>query len=226
MSKPLPRLLLLPGWGEDARIFRNLQPELARHFSQVVNVTYREVLLGLPARPKPEAFLDRLIAFYGIEPGDVVIGHSFGGWVAYQLNGRVGCPAAMLCSLSERWRVRPTLKLFMPVSWVIRLGLFHTSFFRGYQRLRYRGKPSANEMEVVIQNFRQWTNTEIYQVPALMMQRIRKHEATNLLRIHAQQDELIRPPRELHVVVPGDHFAPATHPEPILQRLEVWLGGL
>ena len=226
MSNTLPRLLLLPGWGEDARIFRNLQPELAQHFSQVVNVTYRDVLLGMPARPQPEAFLERLIELYGIQPDDVVIGHSFGGWVAYQLNGRLGCPTAMLCSLSERRRVRPMLKLFMPVSWVIRLGLFHTSFFQSFQRMRYRGKPSATEMDIVIQNFSQWSNTEIYQVLALMMQRIRKHEATNLLRIHAQQDELIRAPREMHVVVPGDHFAPATHPEPILQRLEVWLGGL
>jgi pimeloyl-ACP methyl ester carboxylesterase len=217
-----PTIFLLPGLGEDARIYRHIAPVLG-HFARIVIVQYREVLLGLPSNCTPEAYLKRLVALYGIGSDDIVIGHSFGGWTAYLLHIHQGNPAAMLCSFSDRRRLRPLIRVAMPGKVALQFGLLKTPFVRGLQKRRYAKKDSLPEMLNVLDVFRRSTDRELYQIVHLIGSKVPVKEAMDVLRIQAKDDELVRRPREMHLLVDGDHFAPGTHPDRILDHLLPWV---
>jgi pimeloyl-ACP methyl ester carboxylesterase len=222
------RLFFIPGFGETPSIFDQIAPHLPGKKIFVNN--WQLQLIG--DRPRPDltalSYARELTERFSITAGDVVIGHSMGGWIGLHLKHLTGCAVVQIGSWSAPAKVvRPVSNLNL-VYWAVRRGLYFNRLVRRLLlRYNYRGKPSAGVFSEVLGNLiRGDKHNVINQLRIIYSPVPEGFTAQPDLRIHARADTIIRYPDEPALEVPGDHFSLHTHPrevyEPILAFLAAW----
>ena len=99
------RIILLPGFGEDRRIFRAIMPYFENYNTLIVD--YQDLLPNFTIHNiRLEKFVKKLIRTYRITKNDVLIGHSMGGYLAHYIRQRVGCEVCLHSSFTNPKKIK------------------------------------------------------------------------------------------------------------------------
>lgn len=217
------RLFFIPGFGETPAIFDRIAPHLPGEKTFVDNWQ----LVG--NRPRPDltalSYARELAARFGITAGDVIIGHSMGGWIGLHLKHLTGCASVQIGSWSAPAKVvRPVSNLDL-VYWTVRRGLYFNRPVRCLLlRVAYRGKPSAAVFGEVFGNLMRGDKDNVVNQLRIIYSPVPGGlTAQPDLRIHARADTIIGYPDEPALEVPGDHFSLCTHPRQVYEPIRAFL---
>ncbi len=224
------RLILLPGFGEDDRIFRNLAPQFKQY--DILHVDYRDVLRNFNVKDITlRKFIESMIRYYDINDSDILIGHSLGGFIAHQIRQTVDCQNCLIASFTDPSKVKLPVSYKRLMKFLTMKGMFTSKLFKEVVWTTYKRKSSAVEIENVLSVFESYSKEDIYKLIKIVEPQkrkwtklfVRKQVSKPSLIIHPASDWIIKRPDEDHIKVKGDHFALATNYEIVGKHLENWL---
>lgn len=234
MARPR-RIILLPGYGEDERIFRHLEATLASY--RYVIVDYKRILPHFkPSNIKLERFIKRLIFTYCITERDILIGHSLGGYLAHHIRQVTGCEACLHSSFVHPSKIKILLRSQAIIKHTVGRGVLNTPLAKAITQWRYQNQPSAQEIDQVMHLLDEYGPEDVLKLTLLFFRRrkrtlgwLRSTPAYALppsLIIHPASDRVVAAPDLPHHSIPGDHFSIVTHPAPSIALIHAWLENL
>lgn len=204
------RLFLFPGFSEDIHIFSEMIPLLTPHYEVICpdyranfDVLWEENALNIGR------FVELLEKEHLINEADLLVGHSFGGWVATNLQKRTKSKAILIASFSNPHKVRRRWLLFSRFAqFLAKNGLFkwkivHKSIVRKYLDL-----PTLPAIQKCIEVMKAWENKHLLTVAKLIHKNPVVAEFPHpILRFHGDKDIVVAPPDEEYILLEGkDHF--------------------
>lgn len=217
------RILLIHGYVEDPTIFDKLMPLLPT--ADYVPVTLADEF----ARWKPMGSINvRLVAqyladYYKITAGDVLIGHSMGGWIAAHIKQLTGAMVIQIASWTDQRKINfPTQSLGL-MKFLLSTGITQSRALNNFFRKQYPFKESFALYERLVEGSRHMSRTYLYQQMQTLFAKVPPLTGQPDLRIHARPDNVIFPPDEPFVEVPGDHFSLYIHPEAVAAPIRTLL---
>ncbi|RMG19259.1 MAG: hypothetical protein D6730_21815 [Bacteroidetes bacterium] len=217
------RIFLLPGFGEDVRIFRKLRPYLQGF--ELVDVEYEAVLNRFHLfNIHIQAFARQLATEYKMDQHDILIGHSFGGYTAHAIRQQLACEACLIASFTDPAKVRRRKGVSR---WnnvpLIMLGMLKSAKARSVIEQVYAGRESLEEILSVMDNFRNFRQVNLAKQDLMMWQKPIPLRLEPSLRIHSRADRIVRYPDEPFEEVPGDHFNLVVHHQAVGELVAAWL---
>lgn len=226
------RVLLLPGFGEDRRIFRYLRRFMADF--EIVDVCYRENLGRFTLKELHlDPFVENLIEDYAITRQDLLVGHSMGGFLSHHIRQRVKCANFMIASFTDSRKLSPVINNKRLTKFFASRGWIKSFMYKQLVELIYAKRKSLEELRVTFEAFDTYTNEELTKQLKLILDRpggvlnwLRskpKYDLAPDMMVHPRQDDIVAAPEEKHIKVDGDHFALATHSVAVGHILTKWL---
>ena len=212
----MPRLFLLHGYVEDSSIFDPLRPLLpAAAQAAVVDVELEDVFgQWQPRGPVNAATLAaHLITLYQITASDVLIGHSMGGWIAAHIKQQVGCRIGLLGAFTDQRKIVSKMRSPFWLGLVVKTGLMQSRYMRRRVKLAYRRDESRALHTQLSDGMARLTRRYVHQQMQVLFAPAPPLTIAPDLRLHARRDNIIRPPDEPYVEIPGDHFAHYYYPQ-------------
>jgi len=217
----MKRLLLLHGYTEDRTIFDPLLPLLPPFAEVMLLELEEEFAQWRPAGPVNVVTLARyLAARYRIGPTDVLPGHSMGGWIAAHLQQQTGAAAILLSSFTDQAKLVSHLRSPRLLSFCACLGLVQNRWLNEYSRRRYRHDDSRALHARLVAGMGRFRRRYVAQQLRVLFAPVPPLTVEPVLRIHALADNVVRPPDEPFVEIPGDHFAHYYYPELVAAAIE------
>jgi len=225
------RIVLLPGFGEDKRIFRKIAPYLNDY--ELLYIDYRSVLHQFtPDDIEIHNFINALCRHYDINEDDILIGHSLGGFISHHLRQQLGCDNCLIASFTNPKKIKLPYNYKKLAKWFTDKGGFTSIPFRQIVRLKYRNSPALPDLENSLEVFQEYGKQDIYKLIRLLQPRWKgllkwllpvSAEVPPSLILHPKKDSIVAAPDEPHTQLPGNHFSPVTYPELVGEHLEAWL---
>lgn len=219
------RLLLLHGYTEDASIFAPLLPLLPAGLP-VVPIELPEALANWrPARGpiNVATVAARLVEVYHIEPQDVLLGHSMGGWLASYVKQQTGATAILLSSFTDQRQIVSANRRLGYLRLLVYSGLMQSQWLSGRFKQRYRREESRALYHQLVDGTRRLSRRHLYQQLQVLFAPAPPLTAAPDLRLHATRDNIIRPPQEAYVEIPGDHFGHYYNPQLVVDAIRPYL---
>lgn len=214
------RIFFIHGFGEKPTVFNQIAPHIpGSHIFidvwEVLGNTYHKDINVLK-------FAKHLIELHGIQPGDVIIGHSMGGRIAFHIKHVVGCRCIQIASWTKSDRVVLPIQNFKIVYFLISIGLVFNRFSQWFMVKKfYSHKPSKEIFADTFNRLRISSKNAVISQMRIVLEPV--EEAITVkpdLRIHAKADNIIRYPKgEECVTVSGDHFTLVTSPEEVYKPI-------
>jgi pimeloyl-ACP methyl ester carboxylesterase len=200
------RLLLVPGYLEDSTIFDTLRPLLPPATEVLALELEPEFAQWRPTGPVNVVSLARHLAErYHIGPTDVLIGHSMGGWIVAHLKAQTGATAIVLSGFTDQRKVVAASRHPLALALYAWLGVGGSRWLRQQAKRRYQFDESRELYNQLADR--------LVRYPRRFVHRQLQPLATPPdLRLHARRDNVVLPPDEEYVEIPGDHFAHYYHP--------------
>lgn len=208
------KIFLFPGFVQDATAFAPLQAILENRF-EVICVNYLTILPEIDTENANIIFFaKRLVEIYKIQNTDILIGHSFGGWVAANIQQLTSSPCVLIASFTNPRKPVHAKIGFNPLGFsLIRAGSFKWGFLHKIVLYRYRNKPQLPSIQNGIHIMKTWKNEDLLKITRLIAFQPQITSPTApLLRIHSNRDEVVSPPDEPHICIPNaSHGIHYTH---------------
>jgi pimeloyl-ACP methyl ester carboxylesterase len=208
----MKRLLLLPGYLEDGTIFDTLRPLLPPAAVEVIEL---EPALDQwrPRGPVSAVTLARYLAErHRIGPADVVIGHSMGGWIAAHIKAETGATAVLLSSFTDQQKVVAASRNPLLLGLYAYLGLGRNRWLRERAKRQYQFEESRLLYAELADGMVRIPRRHVHRQLQVLFAPVPALAALPELRVHALADNVVRPPDEPFVEIPGDHFAHYYYP--------------
>jgi len=213
------RIFFIPGLGEEISIFDKIQLFIPGEKVFIDNWTlleqvYEKKLTAL-------VYAQYLVQHFKIQKGDVIIGHSMGGWIALYIKQLVDCRIVQIASWTDSRKIRRAFLDRHIIYFLAKKGIgLNALVLRILVWLHYKNKSSR---EIFISVFKRLMrgNKEIVAKKLMIIFNPVKAPltATADLRIHAKGDKIVKFPDEPFIVVAGDHFTLYTHPETVYEPI-------
>lgn len=222
-----PRVVFFPGFAEDIRVFEQMLPHFATDFHYVV-VDYQDILLEIDEKKPDLPLFARLIAEkYDIQDRDLLIGHSFGGWAAINVQLHTSSPVVSIGSFTHPKKPKVSKIGFNRLGyWLIKKGMFKSPLLHAITRFRYKNTPMWGAVAPCIEVMKTYKDLDLLKITKLIAHQNPVTPIAPLLHIHAPKDQTVSPPDEPHIVVHGDHFIQHTHAEELSKYIKDWKGSL
>lgn len=209
----LNRIFLIHGYVENPTIFDTLVPLLPP--ADYVRIDLADEFGRW--QPTGPVNVRRLAQYltdqYKITADDVLIGHSMGGWTAVNIKQVSGAAAVQLASWTNQRKILfPTDNLTI-LRLLLNAGLTQSRTLNNYFKKQYPFAESRELYNRLIDESMQMTRRYIWQQLQTLFAKVPPLTVQPDLRIHARPDNIVRPPNETFVEVPGDHFSLVFHPE-------------
>ncbi len=218
------RILLLPGYGCNALSFSEIEPFLADY--TVEHIDYRAITARFTnSKFNLRDFVNQLIVQHRITTKDILIGHSMGGFIAYNISQIVRCEVCLIGSFTDVSRIVRLAPIKLVSDVFITLGGLKWSRAHQYLLKRRQQRPqSLPAFEAVLDNFMNYyTTDDLLKLSQLAYAPALAHNKPPSLRIHSKIDKIVLPPLEPYTETPGDHFNLLTHPKEVGKVLTEWL---
>ena len=208
------RLLLLPGYLEDAGIFENLRPRLPAGLPVEV-IDNEMVFASWRPRDRPDVgqLARHVAAQFQIGPADVLIGHSMGGWLAIHLKQLTGARAILINSFTDQRKIVSAIRHPRLLGFYVWTGLMQSRWMRARFKRDYRRDESRALHAGLVDGLARHRRRFIHQQLQVLFAPAPPLTVQPDLRLHARRDNVIRPPDEPFIELPGDHFAHVFYPE-------------
>lgn len=200
------KLFLFPGFAEDTFCYNELIPLIKNY--EFIHVDYRPILdkFTLPFITVQQ-FSNHLIKHYNIQPEDKIIGHSMGGYFAFQVREIIGTEICMIAGFNDPEKVIHILPQFPRITFLAAFsGLLKTSYLKNYLLSKIKDENYKNIQSKIMDNFNAFTNHELALMIEMNYQPKVKSNLPNPLRIHDKNDKVIAFPDEPYTQVKGGHF--------------------
>ena len=207
------RIFLIHGYVEDPTIFDKLVPLLPSADYVRINLA-DEFERWQPIGPVNVQLLAQYLTdFYKVTAGDVVIGHSMGGWIAINIKQVSGAGAVLLASFTNQKKILfPTDNLTI-LRILLRSGVTQSRALNDYFKKKYPFAESRELYNHLIDGSMRMTRRYVWQQIQTLFAKVPPLTVQPDLRIHARRDNIVRSPDETFVEAPGDHFSLFFHPE-------------
>jgi len=226
-------VLLLPGFGEDDKIFRKIKPFLNGY--HLLYVDYRDVLRKFEVEDiSMDNFVQEMISYFDIGPNDILIGHSLGGYISHKIRQLVDCENCLIASFTDPSKIKIPVGFKRVIKMLTMKGMFTSRVFKEMLWKTYQKKPSVAEIEHTLSVFESYDKEDIYKLIKIIEPS--KKSWTRIFRknrlkrpsliLHPMSDWIVKSPDEEHIKVPGDHFALTTYCEIVGRHIEDWLLGM
>jgi pimeloyl-ACP methyl ester carboxylesterase len=210
----MKRLLLLPGYLEDSTIFDTLRPFLPAAAVVRAIELEQEFARWQPAGPASAVTLARYLASrYAIGPADVLIGHSMGGWVAAHLKAQTGATAVLLSSFTDQRKVVARARNPLLLGLYAWSGVGRSRWLRERAKRGYRFEESRELYGQLADSMARHPRRYVHRQLQVLFAPVPPLTIVPELRVHALADNVVLPPNEAFVAIPGDHFAHYYYPE-------------
>ena len=212
----MKRILFFPGFLEDVRTFEPLIPFFREKYLIEI-VHYRHLLDNIRTnKPQITDFVQDVIAEYKITADDMLIGHSFGGWVVAHIQGKIALKGVLLSAFTQSDRaIGGKFGGTKLGKWFIRKGFFKSWLFHFLGKMRYRNSPAKLVVLHCFEIAKKWEDIYHLKIVQLIVNQPDAQPILPTLRIHNATDEVIRPPREAYITVGGHHFVHYVHAEEV-----------
>lgn len=202
------RLLLLPGYLEDGTIFDTLRPQLPPAAEVLALELEPEFARWRPAGPaNVVTFARHLAGRYGIGPTDGLIGHSMGGWIAAHLRAQTGAPAVLLSSFTDQRKIVAATRHPLALALYAWSGVGGSRWLRQRAKRRYQFDESRELYTRLADSLARYPRRYVHRQLQVLFAPVPPLALPPTLRVHARRDNVILPPDEAFVEIPGDHFA-------------------
>ncbi len=209
----MKRLLLLPGYLEDGTIFDTLRPLLPPAKVEVIELE-PALAQWVPRGPVSATTFARYLAErYGIGPADVVIGHSMGGWIAAHVKAETGATAVLLSSFTDQHKVVAASRNPVLLRLYAYLGLGRNRWLRERAKRQYKFEESRGLYAQLADGMVRIPRRYVHQQLQVLFAPVPPLGVLPELRVHALADNVVLPPDEPFLEIPGDHFAHYYYPE-------------
>ena len=210
------RLFLLHGYVEDSSIFDPLRPLLpAAARAGLVDVELKDAFgQWRPRGPVNAATLARhLIDLYQLTAADVLIGHSMGGWIAAHVKQQAGCKTVLLGGFTDQAKIVSRVRHPLLLGLAARTGLLQSAYMRRRVTRAYRRDESRELHRQLTDGMSRLPRRYLNQQLQVLFAPAPPLTTQPELRLHARRDNIILPPDEPYVELPGDHFAHYYYPQ-------------
>jgi pimeloyl-ACP methyl ester carboxylesterase len=215
----MPRLLFIHGYVEDATIFDQLIPLLPPNPVVRLNLV-DEFARWQPAGRFSARDLARYLAGqYAITSADVVIGHSMGGWVGINIKELTGARVVQLATWTDQRKIRFPTQNLRVLKFLLDTGLTQSRTLTRFFKKQYRFAESAELYGRLVDGTAGLSRPYIFQQQQTLFAPVTRLTVQPDLRIHARHDNIVAPPDEPYVEVPGDHFSLVFHPERVAEPI-------
>ena len=213
------RLFLIHGYVEDPTIFDVLLPLLPPSDVVAVNLA-DEFGRWQPARSITARTLAQyLTEYYRITASDTIIGHSMGGWVAVNIKEVCGAKAIQIASWTDQKTIRfPTDNLAV-LRFLLDTGLTQSKTATGFFKRQYPFDESRGLYGRLVDETRAMPRRYIWQQLQTLFAKVPPLTVQPDLRLHARTDNIVSPPAERYIEVPGDHFSLVFHAENVAEPI-------
>ncbi|MBO0949327.1 alpha/beta hydrolase [Fibrella forsythiae] len=220
----MPRLIYIHGYVEDPSIFDNLAPLLPTNSVLKLNLQDEFARWNPDDKTVNVSTLAQYLAkTHQIGPGDVVIGHSMGGWIAANLKAQTGCRAVLISSYTDVKKVITFTRNIGLVRLLVHWGIVQSKGFASYALKKYPFDESRALHKSLIGNMTNQPRRFVYQQLRVLLAPFPLPHAVPDLRIHTRPDNVLRFPDEPFHETPGDHFNLVFHPEAVAAPILKWL---
>lgn len=217
------RLIFIPGFAEDEKIFGKLTPLLDGE--KLVLNSWK--LVGDQHRANFNAlkFAHEFVETYSISKSDILIGHSMGGWIAYFVKHLVGCPIIQVASLTNTDRIKPPVFHSGLMYWFIRKGLAFNRFTTWLSSFGLYHHHYSHDIFMYFAGLLRRGDREniVNQLKLLLTPVDEVITVEPDVRIHGTEDNILRPPVESFYEVSGDHFILYTNAGPVAFTIKSFL---
>lgn len=217
------RIILLPGFGEDTYCFNEIIPLIKKY--EFIHVDYRPILdkFSLPFITVKQ-FAKQLIKHYNIQPNDKIIGHSMGGYFAFQIREMQGNKICMIASFNDPKKIIHFVPKIPRFTFLASFtGLVKKDFIKNYMLNRVKEENYKNILAKTMNNFNSFTNRQLSLMIEMNYQQKIKSILPNPLRIHDKKDRVATAPDEPYTQVSGGHFCLNLHPEETVNAMQDFL---
>ncbi|RZL03404.1 MAG: alpha/beta hydrolase [Hymenobacter sp.] len=210
----MKRLLLLPGYLEDATVFDTLRPLLPPAAEVLAIELEPEFAQWRPAGAVNAVTFARHLAHrYAIGPADMLIGHSMGGWLAAHLKAQTGATAVLLSSFTDQNKVVARARNPLLLALYAWSGVGRSRWLRERAKRGYLFDESRELYGQLADGMARHPRRYVHRQLQVLFAPVPPLVVPPELRIHAVADNVVLPPDESYVEIPGDHFAHYYHPE-------------
>lgn len=219
---PKRRIILLPGFSEDAFIFDEIKTSFIDF--ELVFVDYRKTLAECNLRNIDVwEFTKKLIKNYSITESDLLIGHSMGGYFSFAIRELISAEICMIASFNDPNKInRITKSKFISVL-IARTGFIKSNYFQSMIKKPTIGKYFEKIFNAVIVNMKTFSHSQIAKMTALSFGDKLMSEKPNPLRIHARNDKIVRIPDDEFSEAKMGHFCLVLEPKEVLIPILNWL---
>lgn len=209
------RIFLIHGYVENPTIFDRLSPLLPAITLVRIDLA-SEFLRWQPAgRINVRLLAQYLTDAYAITASDVLIGHSMGGWIGIHIKQLTNAKTVQIASWTDPQRIRLPLRNLGVLKFLLYAGVLQSRPLLRYFLKKYPFPESADLYGVLVDGMKTISRRYMYQQFRTLLAEAPPLTVRPDLRIHARRDNIIAPPTEPFVDVPGDHFSLVYHPEQV-----------
>ena len=214
------RIIYIPGLGEKCNVFDNIIPHIAASENlfldnwELLGDVYKKEINVLE-------YASLLVAKYSICRDDIIIGHSMGGWIAYHIKHLVNCRIVQIASFTDTKKISGPTTNFSVIYFMAKSGLYFNRIIEYYifQKF-YKGKPSAPLFIETFERLRKGNKNNVLNQLNILFKPVKTLvKVIPDMRIHGNDDTLVRIPSAPFINVPGDHFCLYTNPQEVYQAI-------
>ena len=210
----MKRLLLLPGYLEDTTVFDTLRPLLPPAQSVLAIELEPEFAQWRPTGAANAVTFARYLARrYSIGPADMLIGHSMGGWLAAHLKAQTGATAVLLSSFTDQRKVVNRARNPLLLALYAWSGVGRSRWLRERAKRDYLFDESRELYGRLADGMSRHPRRYVHRQLQVLFAPVPPLAVSPELRIHALADNVVLPPDEPFVEIPGDHFAHYYYPD-------------
>lgn len=213
------RVFLIHGYVEDPTIFDALVPLLPP--ADYVRLDLADAFV----RWQPAGFVTArtlaqyLTDYHTITAADTIIGHSMGGWVAINIREVSGAKAIQLASWTDQKRINfPTANLTV-LKFLLDTGITQSRMLTDFFQKQYPFNESRELHTHLVNGMRTMPRLYLWQQLQTLFAEVPPLTVLPNARIHARADNIVLPPREPFIEVPGDHFSLVCHAQAVADAL-------
>ncbi|HKG67596.1 MAG TPA: alpha/beta hydrolase [Segetibacter sp.] len=217
------RIFFIPGFGEEGFIFDKIQSNIPGEKVFIDNWT---ILKEIPEKGLTVlVYAKYLIDYFEIKKEDVVIGHSMGGWIAWNIKHKTGCCIIQIASWTDSSKlVKVPIERHL-MYWLAKRGFgFNSLVLNLFVLLYYKNKPSRQIFITIFERLRTGNKEIVAKQLQIIFNPVKELITTSPdFRIHSKSDHIVKFPDQAFYKVPGDHFTLYIYPETVYKPIVEFL---